>query len=161
MTDAIKPFHNTTTQSERRETLENDQRVQRDTLQFRTSADLGLENTGRYAKPFAVTGQTPTPQYPAGPNWAPDPVGVEPPLGIDVNAMEPVGEVGEVQASIDRLEAAAPAEVSVPRSPDAVAESAAGTVQPLGPEDAARQVSFMSDRGAVPNQFKPQRRKPR
>jgi len=87
MTDAIKPFHNTTTQSERRETLENDQRVQRDTLQFRTSADLGLENTGRYAKPFAVTGQTPTPQYPAGPNWAPDPVGVEPPLGIDVNAM--------------------------------------------------------------------------
>jgi hypothetical protein len=40
-------------------------------------------------------------------------------------------------------------------------ESAVGTVQPVGPKDAAKaQVSFMSDRGAVPNQS-PKRRSQR
>jgi hypothetical protein len=32
-----------------------------------------------------------------------DPVGVEPPLGHAIDAHEPVGEVGEVQASIEEL----------------------------------------------------------
>ena len=36
----------------------------------------------------------------AAPNWAPQAVGVEPPLGLDVNAVEPVGEPGEIAASL-------------------------------------------------------------
>jgi len=156
----VTDYRNDTPQADRLETLLNDKRVQKDASTFLSHTHS--EDSGRFAKPQTVIGLDSV-QYPTLPenSWTNDPTPTEPPLGIDVNAMEPVGEVGEVQASIDRLEAAAPAEVSVPRSPDAVAESAAGTVQPLGPEDAARQVSFMSDRGAVPNQFKPQRRKPR
>jgi hypothetical protein len=111
MTDQRQPFRNEATQSEKRETLRNDN------MNFRTSSDLGLENTGRFAKPFAVTGSTPAPQYPSGPNWANDPTGVEPPLGFDVNAIEPVGEHHEIQSSLAEAVKSAPS--ALPADSDA------------------------------------------
>jgi hypothetical protein len=56
-----------------------------------------LARQERAAKP-TVVGAEPTVSYPrqlAGSPWAGDPVGLEPPLGFSVDAMEPVGEVHE------------------------------------------------------------------
>ena len=98
MTNPTQPFNNSASQAERREEL------RQQTLQFRTAADLGLENSGRFAKPFEVIGSSPTPQYPqVAPNWANDPTGVEPPLGYSIDEAPVVGESFEVQASIDAL----------------------------------------------------------
>jgi hypothetical protein len=61
---------------------------------------------GRFARltPAAVTGATPIPQVPRLPASSPwssgDPVGPEPPLGLDVNAVEPVGIAPEIEASL-------------------------------------------------------------
>jgi len=76
----------------------------RHTFQSRAIAEAD-DVRGRWAEinKSNVVGATPTPVYPAGPNWAADPVGVEPALGFSVEAHEPVGEVGEVQASIEAL----------------------------------------------------------
>ena len=87
-------FRNAASEREREEVLRND------TLQFRTAADLGLGNSGRFAKPHTIVGETPAPQYPTGPNWSVDPTGPEPPLGIDVNAIEACGEVWEIEQSL-------------------------------------------------------------
>ena len=54
---------------------------------------------GRFAKPSVVSGSEPAVRYPRLPSsspWASDPVPVEPPLGIDVNALEPTGELHEL-----------------------------------------------------------------
>jgi hypothetical protein len=113
--------------------LRNAQR-QRDSSTFasRANAEFDLENVGRFAKPAAVTGITPTPQYPAGPNWSHDPVPTEPPLNMDVNAIEPVGESYEVEASVRALdEAAAPAtQASDISSSDVVAVERKGDATP-------------------------------
>ncbi len=64
------------------------------------------EAGGRYARqvPFNVTGSSPAAQFPALPPsspWhGPDPVPIEPPLGIDVSALEPVGTPTEIEASL-------------------------------------------------------------
>jgi hypothetical protein len=100
MTDPGQQFRNDTSQKERAEVLKNDQAVQKNTFLSHTHSDEG----GRYAKPQTVIGATPTVQYPrAAPNWSVDPTGVEPPLGHAIDAHEPVGEYGEVQASIEKL----------------------------------------------------------
>jgi len=100
MTDPGQQFRNDTSQKERAEVLKNDQAVQKNTFLSHTHSDEG----GRYAKPQTVIGATPTVQYPtAAPNWSVDPVGTEPPLGLEVNAVEPCGEYREVQASIEEL----------------------------------------------------------
>jgi hypothetical protein len=47
-----------------------------------------------------VTGVAPAPQYPTLPvnsPWADEPVGPEPPLGVAIDQMEPVGEPFEIQ----------------------------------------------------------------
>jgi hypothetical protein len=75
---------------------------------------------GRFAtlgKP-SFTGTTPgpsVPRQPPGSPWATDDLlGPEPPLGIDVNAMDPVGEAFEVEASkSEKASATDPAPVSV------------------------------------------------
>ena len=95
MTDPGQQFRNDTSQKERAEVLKNDQAVQKNTFLSHTHSDEG----GRYAKPQTVIGATPTVQYPrAAPNWSVDPTGVEPPLGIDVNTVEPCGEKFEIDA---------------------------------------------------------------
>src|SRR5436190_20361830 len=62
---------------------------------------------GRFAphETFAVTGSTPAvhyPQLPSSSPWADRPPD-EPPLGWDVNALEPVGEAFEVANSLEEL----------------------------------------------------------
>src|SRR5262245_55301495 len=59
-----------------------------------------LELGGRFAKVVkaTVTGMEPTPEYPQQPTgspWANEPSGTEPPLGVSIDAMEPVGEAHE------------------------------------------------------------------
>jgi hypothetical protein len=67
---------------------------------FSRAGDVELELGGRFAKltPTTVTGSDPVskvPRQPEGSPWANDPLGTEPPLGIDVNAVEVVGEPHE------------------------------------------------------------------
>ena len=92
------PFNNDATQAERRRILENDRKASTYSRVAQSEAeDLA---GGRYAamgKP-SVTGSTPAIRYPAQPPnspWHHDPLPPEPPLGIDVNAMEPVCEAHE------------------------------------------------------------------
>ena len=101
--------------------------------QFATSE--ANADTGRYAQinKAAVVGATPKqPDY-AAPNWANDPTGVEPPLGFDVNEIEPVGRQDEIEASIQRLELERAATQGLPshdgRSVEA-AGSASDSVEP-------------------------------
>jgi hypothetical protein len=75
-------------------------RVHKSTFFSHTHPDEG----GRFAvsdqPPRHVVGSTPAPRYPAGPNWSADPTGVEPPLGVPIDQMEPVGEAFEVAKSL-------------------------------------------------------------
>lgn len=71
-------------------------------------ADADLEHGGRFAslsKPI-VTGAGH--EYPRQPETAPGNqaalVGDEPPIGIDVNALEPVGTAVEIERSIAEIE---------------------------------------------------------
>jgi hypothetical protein len=69
----------------------------------RAQVDLEAELGGRFAKPRPmVSGEVP--EQPATSPWSRDPVGREPPLGIDVNAVEPVGEAHEIEASLREIE---------------------------------------------------------
>ena len=86
------------TQSFKRKILAED-RDRLSTYRDHAEANADLELGGRFAKltPTTVTGSTPTHQYPKLPadspfNQAATMVPDEPPLGIDINAMEPVGE---------------------------------------------------------------------
>jgi hypothetical protein len=78
----------------------------------------------RLAKP-QIVGTEPSARYPhlpASSPWAgPDLVGVEPPLGVEINALEPVGEPHEVAASLGEVVAppsVASAEVVETTSPN-------------------------------------------
>jgi hypothetical protein len=68
--------------------------------QFATSEAKEIE--GRFAahEKSSIVGSAAVVEYPAGPNWAVDRVGIEPALGVDVNAQEPVGETWEIEASL-------------------------------------------------------------
>jgi hypothetical protein len=92
-------------QAERREVLENDRRVC-DGVTFHQFATVeATQVLGRFAsisKP-TVVGSTPAPTYPAAPNWSPDPCGVEPALGVEIDAQEPVGTTAEISASLKKL----------------------------------------------------------
>ena len=56
-----------------------------------------------------MTGNEPSVDYPAGPDWTSNGagVGLEPPLGVDVDALEPTGTPSEVAASFVGAEASA------------------------------------------------------
>jgi hypothetical protein len=59
----------------------------------RCQADMAMDAGGRYgavAKPTVVTGSHAYPKLPENSPWHSDPVGDEPPLNIDVDAMEPI-----------------------------------------------------------------------
>ena len=64
------------------------------------------ERGGRFAKQQQqpTLGAAPPPRINAGPWALPDPVGTEPSLNIDVNAVDPVGEFHEVQRSIEQAQ---------------------------------------------------------
>ena len=84
----------------RLETLLNDGLIRKQTMHSRTASDIAQENQGRFAKGTTIIGSEPTVQYPAGPNWSPDPTGVEPPLGFSVNEPVVTGEPFEIKASL-------------------------------------------------------------
>lgn len=68
-------------------------------------ANADMDLGGRFAlvqKPATVVGASPGVSYPRLPEsspWHTDPLPPEPPLGIDINAMEPTGETFEQEAS--------------------------------------------------------------
>jgi hypothetical protein len=121
-------------EQDRRETLLNDQKVRLGGtfLDFAQAAasDIG----GRFAahSKELVVGSTPGPIYPALPASSPwsgaDPVGLEPPLGQDLNIVEPCGTPSEIEASIRALE---------PRDP---LSSALGEPAPASVRDVQRGV---------------------
>ena len=89
-----RPTQTNVTMKEKEAIIRNDRRVASTYLDH-THSDEG----GRFAKPQTVIGSDSVPQYPmAAPNWSVDPTGVEPALGIDVNAVEPCGEKFEIEA---------------------------------------------------------------
>jgi hypothetical protein len=71
----------------------------------RTSIALD-EPGGRFSTSAHVVGTAPTVDYPAasGPWAGADPVGLEPPTGENIEAVEAVGTPAEQAASIERLE---------------------------------------------------------
>lgn len=104
MTNATDPI----SQREKREIMENDRLVREaGERRGRTYAGHALDNEpdvgGRFAKVSTTTvvGTSPInyPQQPPGSPWHSDPCPPEPPLGFSVDAMEPVGEKYEVEAS--------------------------------------------------------------
>jgi hypothetical protein len=105
------------TQSERRRIFENDRLTALErrlsTYHAHGQASIDDERQGRFGAldKTTVTGAGPTLQYPRQPPnspWANDPLPPEPPLGIDINAMEAVGETWEQEASKSTGDAAAP-----------------------------------------------------
>jgi len=98
------------TQAERKAVLQNDLRVRRQADAFsyhdRAVADAEVELGGRFgalAKPTVVSGPV-YPQQPANSPWHSDPVPDEPSLGYSVEAVEPVGEPGEIARSVAEVE---------------------------------------------------------
>jgi hypothetical protein len=89
------------TQQEKREVLRNDQRVREGaTYHSVAQASIDDERGGRYAisdTEQTIIGSSPIayPQQPATSPWHRDPVPDEPPLGYEIDAMEPVGEIHE------------------------------------------------------------------
>jgi hypothetical protein len=71
-----------------------------------------------------VGGVSPPNTYPKGPDWTVDPVGTEPSLNFDVNAMQPTGEAFEIRRS---LEAKPPELVSPLAAPGVPGGSAAAS----------------------------------
>jgi hypothetical protein len=133
-------FRNDTSQKERAEVLRNDRRNQ--TLHGRASSDLDLENSGRFAKPHAVIGvDAPDyPKLPASSPWHHDPVPPEEPIGVSIDAHEPVGEIGEIQASLDDTAAKIFADVPAPpRLSDAGAVVSSSSIDALTSCDDALQ----------------------
>jgi hypothetical protein len=143
-------YRQNATNEEKLRTLFNDRNVlrQKDTFASRANAELDLENTGRHSKPQQIVGTTPAPEYPAGPNWSPDPTGIEPPLGYDINEPVVVGEPHEINASLS--EATAPA-ASIINAAVEQQTSRGDTTKP-GPEGASIPSSSLSERVVSPNQ---------
>jgi hypothetical protein len=130
-------YRNEATQKEREQVLRNDKRVTSTFLEHTHS-----EEGGRFAKPQTVIGATPTVQYPmAAPNWSVDPTGVEPPLGIDVNAVEPCGEKFEIEALGDATSA----------GPQPVAPPLAAAVAPLEVHASPADVEARRSQPPIPN----------
>ena len=88
-------------QSERRRVMANDRMA---TYHSVAQSAVDDERGGRYATEGSkqtVIGGSPIayPQQPSTSPWHSDPCPPEPPLGFDVNAIDPVGEPHEIKAS--------------------------------------------------------------
>ena len=100
----MSDLKNDSSQAERRRVLAND-RQQTSTFLDHVEPSAG----GRFAQlaesKSIISGAGPSMHYPAGPEWTSNGagVGVEPPLGFDVNAMEAVVTAAEIEASFARL----------------------------------------------------------
>jgi hypothetical protein len=92
-----KPFTNTATMREKADVLRIDRRNA--TMHGRAMTELDQLMQGRFAKPTEVTAAEAAPVYPAAADWTRARVPDEPPLGLDVSAVEPVGEPFEIERS--------------------------------------------------------------
>jgi hypothetical protein len=99
----VKPYTNTISQAERAAILKND--LRQNTLLGRAASELFMEERGRFAKPSVVIADAGAPTYPSAAPWTQSHVPDEPPLGFDVNAIEPVGEHFELEIEIERSRA--------------------------------------------------------
>lgn len=98
----MKPYQNEASQSKRAEMLKHDSFNSRgDSFNSRAIADA-LAQAGRFAAENRATvigsEAVEYPRLPAESPWACDMVGLEPPLGFSVDAMEPCGEAHELAA---------------------------------------------------------------
>jgi len=95
-------------QAEKRRILIEERRLR--TYQGRAMADLE-DAGGRYSAVTkqSVTGSTPSSAYPRMPSgpWAENEMPPEPPLGYEIDAMEPVGELHEREGSPSTVAASA------------------------------------------------------
>src|SRR6202042_2564080 len=67
--------------------------------------DLQLESGGRFAKDTIVSGTEASVHYPPGPTWTRDQVGLEPPLGVAIDDLEPTGNAHEIEHSTAQVAA--------------------------------------------------------
>lgn len=103
---------NDSTQAQRREILRQDQLRPGDFEPTTFSALAGLDTSlgGRFAPGGYVSGSeraTDYPRLPANSPWAGDSVGLEPPLGVAIDDLEPTGTAQEIEHSLAQV--AAPA----------------------------------------------------
>jgi hypothetical protein len=129
----MSAYQNKSSQAEREAILRNDRA---NTFAGRAQAEAD-EIQGRWAQEHkaTVTGTGPV-EYPmVAPNWSVDPTGVEPPLGMDVNTVEPCGEKFEIDALGDVTTEA----VRVgPQSASPLAAAVAPSEVPASPADVER-----------------------
>jgi hypothetical protein len=107
MSATDRPFINDATQREKQEVLRSEQKLRKGDRQattYHAQAMAGLDEPGgRFAQARYVTGQEPGTNYPRLPEsspWSGDQVPPEEPLGVAIDAQEPVGEFFEVEASL-------------------------------------------------------------
>jgi hypothetical protein len=122
--------------------------------------DQELELGGRYREKETITGSERTtdyPRLPGGSPWSGDPVGIEPPLGVAIDEMEPTGTAAEIEASLGGSVVAAPA--AIPGSevaevaPALVASSSTDVVEtprPVPSVEAQARLAEILPRLAVP-----------
>jgi hypothetical protein len=82
--------------------MENDRKIMSSYLDHAQASADDLAGGFAAASPQrTIIGSAPIayPRQPQNSPWASDPLPPEPPLGIDINAMEPTGEVHEQKAS--------------------------------------------------------------
>jgi hypothetical protein len=108
MSAADRPFLNDASRLEKAEIHANERKLRQGERQgttYHAQAMAGLDEPppgGRFAQARYVTGSEPSTRYPAAssPWTAGNDAGLEPPTGIEIDAQEPCGEYGEVQASL-------------------------------------------------------------
>jgi hypothetical protein len=104
-------------------------------------SDADIIVGGRFAgqTPQHVVGSTPTPQYPAGPNWSQDRLPDEPPLGEALGGPpEPIGTPTEIANSLRDVS------FDAEFSPTGSEQALPGDVRPASPQ--ARAHSPLSKR---------------
>ena len=84
-------FQNPANQAEKQEVLRNERLRPGDQQPstFHQMANLDTSLGGRFSAGGYVNGSEPAVNYPAGPAWTRDQVGIEPPLGVAIDDLEP------------------------------------------------------------------------
>jgi hypothetical protein len=110
------PYDQSATQAQKAAALANDQRVRKDTFHSREEAAHSLAYQGRHAQSINLTGSWDShARHPRLPETSPSNqmalVPPEPPLGVEIDAHDPVGEYHEQFA---KDEPKGPSAVSLP-----------------------------------------------
>jgi hypothetical protein len=117
---------------------------------------------GRYREKETITGSELVPQYPrlpASSPWASDGVGVEQPLGIDVNAMEPTGNAHEIEAGLVLAAGTVPGSEKLAEVAPLVASSPADVETPRPISSVEERLAEILPKIAVPIAAPPKRRR--